>query len=148
MDHGLTFRQAKLMDKNPLAAARIRLRYLHEEVDWLLTFDEPVAHYWAAEALEEICYLIKRAYRQIPNDKLDVDDGRIYQAMQYPVEQLIHFDNGKAYAWCHEDHHASLTLWRKANKVKCWPCNKTFGPIDIVMQTQNMTFLDAVRFLT
>lgn len=82
-----------------------------------------------------------------PVKKGGITDEMIAQAKEYPVDQLIDFNNGKAMAWCHDDSNPSLTLWKKGNKAVCWPCDKKFNAIDICMERDGMTFIDAVKYL-
>jgi len=150
MNRALTFRMAKEMDKDKLAAARIRMRFLDEQVTFFLQHGSDVATYWAIEALEEICYLIKYSHNTFSssNPKYQtIEQHHIDQANEYPIENLIPFVNGKAYAFCHEDKSPSLTHWKAKNKARCFVCNKTFGPISVLMERDNMKFLDAVRSL-
>lgn len=145
----MTFRKAREMDKHPLAAARIRMRFLHEEVDRLLQFKDDVATYWAIEALEEICYLIKHSTQDtsVTPSKNTITQAHIDRADAYPIENLIEFRNGKALAFCHEDRVPTLSLWKGKNKARCFACNKSFGPINVLMERDKMSFLDAVRAL-
>jgi len=46
---------------------------------------------------------------------------------------------------CHEFRTATN---KKTNLARCFLCQKNFNPIDIVMITQNYTFLQAVDYLT
>lgn len=145
----MTFRKAREMDKHPLAAARIRMRYLNEEIDNYLQYDDPVALFWACEALEEICYLIKHStqdYSRKPS-KNTITQDHIDRAEEYPIENLIEFRNGKALAFCHQDRIPTLSLWKGKNKARCFACNKSFGPINVLMERDKMSFLDAVRAL-
>jgi hypothetical protein len=142
-----TFNMARKMEKNPLAAARIRMRFLDDEISMLLDNGSSVALFWACEALEEYCYLIKRVYTPIIKTKNSVNDEMIERAKQYPVEDLIEFRNGRAMAWCHEDKTPSVTVWKGHNKVRCWTCGKMFGPIDILISRDRMSFIDAVKSL-
>lgn len=37
---------------------------------------------------------------------------------------------------------------KETNLGRCFSCNKNFNPIDIVMEYNELTFLDTVKFLT
>lgn len=143
------FRQASDMEVNKLAAARIRQRFLHQQIDDCLADGSPEALFWAIEDLQEIAYLIKHStidYTK-PIYKNTVTSAHIASAEQFPIDQLIHFENGKAYAFCHEDSNPTLTFWKERNKARCFACNKTFNPIDVLVHRDKKTFLEAVREL-
>ena len=143
-----TFMKAKEFDKNRLAAARIRIRYLDDQATECLEDGSPVALFWACEALEEICYLHKHAHYEINPVKGErLTDEMIDRANQYPIESLVEFRNGKAYAFCHEDKSPSLNHWKAKNRCRCFACGKTFRPVDILMERDGMSFKDAVRRL-
>ena len=77
-----------------------------------------------------------------------INDDMIARAKEYPIEQLVEFDRaGKAMAWCHADKSPSMTWWKKGNRAKCWPCDKSYGPIDVLMERDGMSFVDAVKTL-
>ena len=76
-------------------------------------------------------------------------DERIEEAKAYPIEQLIEFDRtGKALAWCHTDRTPSLTWYRAGNRARCFPCGKSFNPIQVLMDRDGKTFVEAVKELT
>jgi len=82
-----------------------------------------------------------------PEPKGSITEEMIAQAKEYPVDQLIDFNKGKAMAWCHADSNPSLTFWKKGNRAVCWPCDKKFNAIDICVERDGMTFIDAVKYL-
>lgn len=78
----------------------------------------------------------------------DITPDMIEQARQYPIEDLIQFDRQhKAVAFCHEDNHPSLSWHRAKNRATCFPCGKSFNPIDVLIQRDGITFPDAVKRL-
>ena len=78
-----------------------------------------------------------------------ITDTQIEQSRLVPIEQLIGFDRqGKALAWCHADKVPSLTWHRSKNRATCFPCGKTFNSIDVLVQRDGMTFIDAVKALS
>lgn len=146
--HLTVFRKAREMQKNKLASARIRMRFLDDEIELCLQDNSDIALLWAIEALEEKCQLIKHAYYEVaPKANNNITDEMIEQARNFPIEQLIEFHNGKAYAFCHEDKNPSLSLWKKNNNCRCFVCGQSFSPIDIKMKRDFMPFKDAVRYL-
>lgn len=145
-DLDLTFRMAKRMQKHRQAAANIRLRYLYDRIEDCFEFPSDISMQWASEDIEEALYLLSHC-----NDEEVVYEGinlDVEAAREYPVERLIDFQKGKAYAWCHNDKTPSLTKMKHENLVFCWPCRKAFNPIDILMSRDNLSFQDAVRSLT
>lgn len=98
-----------------------------------------------ANLKREIRYLDAALTRVHDND---ITPDMIDRARQHPIEQVITFDRtGKALAWCHDDRNPSLTWDRKRNRAKCWPCDKSFDTIAVLMERDNLTFRDAVRRL-
>lgn len=149
-DFNKTFRMAKEMDKNRLAAARIRIRYLREWIDDCLQDGSDIALHWAERSIAEIEYLLQWGNVEIVQAKTrdDITDHDIEAARNYPIDQLISFDRaGKAIAFCHEDRNPSLSWLKKWNKAKCWPCDKTFDSIAVLMERDGYSFVDAVKQL-
>lgn len=152
MDYRTTFRKAKEMDKNRLAAARIRMRFIDQELE--LLFAHPphdIVNFWIAEYLFEKSMLVKHAYyEEVPVAKgsNDITEDMIARAREYPIESLIDFQRGVSYAFCHDDRRPSLSLYRPKNNCRCFVCNKSFNPIDVLMIRDGMSFADAVRSLT
>ena len=145
-----TFIKAREFGISPLAAARMRARYLFDWIDDCLEEGSDLALFWAWEALEEIDYLQANAYYQPETRSIreSLTDEQIQAARNYPIEKLITFNRqGKAHAWCHHDHNPSLTWFRRANRARCFPCDLTYGPIDVRMYRDNLPFGEAVRSL-
>ena len=133
------------MKVNRLAAVRMRTRYLLEQLEECLECDTDLSIYDGFRIAEEISLLFKAA-QSSPVATSDITPEQIQAARQFPIQQLIHFEKGKAYAWCHQDKRPSLTLYK--NKAKCWPCNKTYDTIGVLMERDKMSFKDAVRRLS
>lgn len=79
--------------------------------------------------------------------KDDITDDMIGRAKQYPIDQLIKFERGKATAWCHDDKHPSLSHDRKRNRARCFPCDKSFDSIAVLVDRDGMGFKEAVKWL-
>ena len=143
-----TFAKANALGINRLAAARMRARYLFEWIDECLKEGSDLALFWAREALNEIEYLQKHAFYEPNPSKNTLTLEQIATARQYPIEQLIPFNrHGRATAWCHHDEHPSLTWHRKGNRARCFACDLTYGPIDVRMYRDMLSFPEAVRSL-
>ena len=129
------------------AAAIMRCRYLFAWIDCCLAEGSELALCWAREALEEIEYLQEHMHDR-PRHISSLTPEQIDRARQHPIEHLIPFNRqGRATAWCHEDAHPSLTWYRKKNRVRCFACDLTFGPIDVRMYRDHLPFAEAVRSL-
>jgi hypothetical protein len=145
LDSAKTFYFAKKCGINKLAAGRMRIRYLLEQID------EESCCWFTQEAnekmMDEVLYIIKNMWRDFEPKKNDITDEDIESARNYPIENLIAFRNGKSAAWCHTDKQPSLTHWKKANKARCFPCDKTYDPISVLMERDGYNFIDAVKAL-
>lgn len=106
----------------------------------LMTIDELVA---AARELHTLARLVNGAERQ----KERISDEQIEIARSVPVNTLVEFVRGKARAWCHEDRNPSMFFGTRANVAVCPVCDKKFGPIDVLMSRDGLTFIDAVKQL-
>ena len=148
--HDMTFRMARVMGKNKKAAGRIRLRYLEQRINELLPARHPITALWINEMLEEVMFIHRNMHFESPpalpgHDT--IDDGDIQAAKAYPINQLIDFTNGTAFAWCHDDARPSLAHLKRINKAKCYPCDKTFDPIDVLVERDGFNFIGAVKEL-
>jgi hypothetical protein len=150
------FRAAAKFEISPRAAANMRMRYLREKAHDLLKRSpvHPIAGYWANQAMNEILWLLietdKRERQMTTSRFVRVDrisDDDIEAAKEYPIEQLIDFQRGKAFAWCHEDKNPSMFHATRTNKAICPVCDKFYNPIDVLMERDGMSFKDAVREL-
>lgn len=126
-------------------------------MSWIKTTKQNFADFdWNAIELHYLLDDVKRAKRELAQIEKELNRkdetclitaDMIERARQYPVEQLIEFVQGKAYAFCHEDKNPSATMLKGGNKLRCWPCNRNFDPIDILMHRDKFTFAEAVRRL-
>ena len=150
MSYTETYAKAGAMSINRLAAARMRARYLFSWFDDCLEEGSELALLWAREAMNEIEYLQDRAFYEPPPAiwSQTLTQEQIATARHYPIERLIPFNrSGKAIAFCHPDHHPSLTWFKKGNKATCFPCCQSYGPIDVLIQRDHLPFAEAVRSL-
>jgi hypothetical protein len=152
MDKQKTFTMAHKMGISRRAAASMRVRFLTTELEDLLgryaKSGHPVILHWAVDVMEEIAFLKKKAERRIAKSKNGIDDMMIDNARQADVRSVIQFDrNKKAKAWCHNDKRPSLYYGDRIKKVICPVCNKKFSALDVLMDRDGYTFIDAVRSL-
>jgi hypothetical protein len=98
-----------------------------------------------AKEVRVLAIAMRKANAPIPDDH--VTDEMIQRAKVYPIDKLIDFHKGAAIAWCHDDRNPSLTWDRKRNRAKCWPCDKSFDPIQVLRDRDGLSFQEAVRRL-
>ena len=128
----------------------MRIRYLQEQ---LLKNEECLETGVPAEVpFDEALRELSSCHLELERIKKDVQlnsitDEMIERARDVPIESLIEFVKGKALAWCHDDHSPSLSHHRKANRATCFPCGKSFNPIDVLIERDKMTFIEAVKYL-
>ncbi|MBE3137623.1 MAG: hypothetical protein IMZ43_09590 [Thermoplasmata archaeon] len=77
-----------------------------------------------------------------------ISGHHIEQARNYPIEELLGETNRSHRYKCffHEDEHPSASV--KNNKLRCWVCSKSWNPIDLLMQRDGLSFMDAVKRLS
>lgn len=76
-----------------------------------------------------------------------ITDEMIARAREYPVDRLVEFHRGRALAWCHNDRTPSLYHGTRKNVAVCPVCNRTFNPIDILVERDGLAFIEAVKGL-
>jgi len=79
--------------------------------------------------------------------KTGITEEMIECAREYPFEQLIE-TGGKKIVRCpfHDDRHPPASIgW---NRLHCFACDKTWGPIDLAMERDGLSFVEAVERLT
>ncbi len=74
------------------------------------------------------------------------DGTDIERAKQYPIENLIKFQNKKAKCIWHNEKSPSLHLYPD-NNVFCFGCGKGGDAIDVKMQLDSISFTEAVNIL-
>lgn len=150
-------RQAKLIGKNPkeelLKHAELALEEAEAFIQGVTPPNEEIAKQkaivfvFAAGEIDKATNLLKLAQR-IGDRKEDNWDERIELARQYPIEALVEFKREWALAFCHADRNPSLKLYKASNTCHCFACNKSFNPIDVLMERDGMSFKEAVEWLT
>lgn len=126
----------------PSTVINLRIRFaLHAAEVWE-ELEVEIARRWYFEVLD-----LKQIEASLTKKVTGITDEQIAIAKEYPIDQLIEFRNGKSTAWCHDDKTPSLNHHRQANRAHCFPCGKSYNPIDVLMERDGMTFIDAVRAL-
>ena len=127
---------------------------LAEDVAWLAVDTGELSPAFCQSVFDQL-YLEARELRRLvmlpkgcPVRVGQVTDEMIEHARHYPIEQLVQFDQrGKAPAFCHADNHPSLSWYRAKNRATCFPCARSFNPIDVLVQRDGYSFRDAVKAL-
>lgn len=145
-------RAAEQHDMMPLTALAIRRRYLEQQTqifkNLYLAYDQIDPFFWwwvdhATELVKVINYI--KNYKQPTGNEITSD--MIERARQYPIESLIEFTRGTAIAFCHNDKRPSLSWDKQHNRAHCFPCGKSYNPIDVLVKRDNIPFYKAVRML-
>ena len=145
-------KHAEKMGISTQSAVRMRIRYLLEIIDAWDNYIEDktdiMPPYTTVDALNEIIYIRNYEVKSRKGEKLEsITEEMIEAARAYPIEQVIEFNRGLATSFCHSDKTPSLTLWKGQNKARCFPCGKTFNPIDILIERDGKSFIEAVKEL-
>lgn len=125
-------------------AAEVRMKELIGSIKEM-TSNDPAASIWRRDYWMEWEYLNKQKDSVRPNG---LSDDAIARARNFPIDKIIKFKNGVAESWCHADRSPSLTHWKDKNLAHCFPCGKTFDPIDAIMEMQGVSFTVAVKMLS
>jgi hypothetical protein len=83
----------------------------------------------------------------IPETSGRITDQDIESAKNYPFENLIETKRGFAICPFHQEKTASFYINKKKNYGKCFGCGWFGDTIQFVMQTENKTFIQAVKML-
>ena len=72
----------------------------------------------------------------------------IQAAKDVPLETLIQINAG-GFASClfHKDKTPSLKVYKQTNRWHCFSCGEGSDTIDLIIKTQKMSFVEAVKFL-
>jgi hypothetical protein len=143
---------AKDFDISFSSACAMRIRYIFHVIDDLNDYLDEQTNIMPESTIVDLCIEICniRIYQQAAKKgrlKQGITDADIEAAREYPVEQLIEFNRGAALAFCHADKTPSLSLDRKRNRCHCFPCDKDFSAIDILIERDGLDFISAVKQL-
>lgn len=77
-----------------------------------------------------------------------ITDDDVQAAREHPVENLMDFGrSGRCRAFCHKSNTESMAHNKRDNKVMCFVCNKSFNPIDVLVERDGYEFIEAVKEL-
>lgn len=134
------------------SAVRMRVRYLVQLCgqwdDYLDEKTDIMPESTAMDAILEINELRKyeKNYHKI-NTKNSITDEMISAAREYPVASLVELSRGKTLCFVHQEKTPSMQLHEKRNRLHCFGCGWDGGPIDILMERDGRSFIDAVKEL-
>jgi hypothetical protein len=152
-----TIRQANELGVDIAKACSMRMIYLYQQINAFRgrirkrqsAVDRAYIKLSIDQWQEEIDWLAKYRKRtflpEIPGRIIDSD---VEAAKEYPLTELIDFSHGRAIAFCHDSDSYSMSYHKKSNRARCFVCNKSFGPIDVMMERDGMTFIQAVKSLS
>jgi hypothetical protein len=150
-DFNTAFYMAKRFGISRLAASRMRKRYLYELQFALWADGSKLALHWLWDVQDEIAYLDQheRFELVVKTNGQQITDEMVQTARKVPVTAVLSFDAfGKAKAWCHSDNHPSLTFLSRKKLAWCPVCNRYFSALDVLIDRDHYSFIDAVRYLT
>lgn len=104
-----------------------------------------------ARELKKQLNWLKRYLACFIADRTEITEEVIQRAREVPLSDLIpdlKLKSGKLVRCCpfHEEKTPSFVVF-KENKYHCFGCGEHGNPIDYVMKTQNLIFLQAVKYL-
>ena len=147
---GIPFRQALAMRHTFLDDLIKRYQVdIDEELEYLQTCEEEFEFRIYLESVAGKMKIINKLEKSRPvkPSDCDISEDDIYTARAVTVDKLIKFNRGKAVAFCHEDKNPSMFHATRKNLAICPVCDRMFGPIDILIERDGMTFIEAVKYL-
>jgi hypothetical protein len=145
-------RDAEAMGISIESAIRMRIRYL---TDLICSLPDYIEHggvtpdMQLGEAVDEILMLKEyRSNHKKPAKPDAITDEQIQAAKDAPIESVVEFVRGNVACPFHDDKHPSAYHGTRVNRLCCPVCNKTWGAIDVLMQRDGYSFIDAVKQLS
>jgi hypothetical protein len=139
-----------------IRATKKRMGRLDADINALLEMEGKgweVAVVWARDKHNEFVVLAKKLRAMVKavkagNEPSRMRDDEIAAARAVSFSSLMRFEAmGKARNACPNDQEHSVDYLSKANRVKCYPCDKTWDTISWVQATKGMKFQETVRYL-
>jgi len=150
---------------DPETAIRTKMRYFRQSIDeikgdikyWnnmIWEWDDPVVITLLNRRIERLDKKQRGFLIRIKNLEQDhqvsingITSEQIEAARAFPIEDLLeNIHRNRVRCPFHDDTNPSASI--KNNKVHCFVCNKTWNPIDLVMQRDGLSFINAVRRLS
>jgi DNA primase len=114
-------------------------------------FLETFADVFTGEDIKETEQRIKTINQYLQSDQPEqpgkITDNDIERAKSYPFSQLIETKRGFAKCPFHQEKTASFYINKKKNYGKCFGCLWCGDTIQFLMDTENITFIQAVKRL-
>lgn len=143
----LGIRLQEQINKLAIELADNKEAFEFESDAWYVLNYEPYAEHYekTIKRLERLMSMIKR--KKTPTNEVTEEDIQLAKAV--PIETLLEFNRaGFAHCLWHNEKTPSMKLYKSSNHVHCFGgCGKTADSIDVIMQIQNLDFLNAVRYL-
>jgi len=137
------FLKDKILEKKDFVSSVSR-KFLFAKSD----IDEEFIRLMVKEAENEIDRMEASVKRVMDfSVEKEITDNMIEAARDYPIDRLIDFKRRRAIAFCHNSDSFSMSHMVNANMAHCFVCNKSFNPIDVLMERDGMTFMQAVKHL-
>lgn len=149
---------AKNFDIKITAAAKMRIRYLQEQLTYwihylndeiygvVLPSGEVVLPYADMDTIiGELVALSAPQPKEVKKDS--ITDEMIEEAKKYPVDKLIEFKSGKTKCFNHADKAPSMFFGFRLNLACCPVCDKTWDSIQILIDRDGRSFRQAVKEL-
>lgn len=145
-------KHADEMGVNVLAAVKMRIRYLVDVAgqwdEYLDEITKEIPEIAITDLFKELDMLRRFELSKDKAIKTDITDEMIFIAKSFPIDSVVGFGrNMKAVAFCHDDKNPSLSWDKKRNKAHCFPCGKSFNAIDVLIDRDGLTFIQAVKKL-
>jgi len=151
-DTGLTLDECR---HHRILYLKSHIQELSEDYEWLANDTGELSALFCQDVFDrlylevrELRYLVMltKGYPVRPNE---ITEEMIENARGYPIDRIVRVDQrGHSTVFCHKDSRPSLVWHRVKNRATCFPCAKSFNPIDVLMQRDGYTFRDAVKLLT
>lgn len=126
-----------------------------KEIMWLDKFahtQDEINKQFVVHELNKLNKRVKKLEMMLEFTRRDPRPGEITPQMvesarSFPVDSLVEFKGNRAIAFCHDSDSFSMSFNKRVNRVHCFVCNKSFNPIDILVERDGMSFIDAVGYL-
>lgn len=105
--------------------------------------------YWSEEnlkRLEKKLYKLEMGLKIVKGKVSGITPERIALARQYPIDRLLQVRQGMARCPFHRDKTASMDV--RKNFYHCYSCQQHGDVIDLVMKRDQLSFKQAIEYLT
>ena len=92
-------------------------------------------------------YLELARIKRITKPQRGLTDADIEAARSVPITRVVEFGRGKSKCFNHADKNPSMYHGTRSNRAVCPVCGKSWSAIDVLIDRDGMTFIEAVRYL-